>query len=388
MDGKETNSRMKKDVAIIGGSAAGFFTAYLLAREGYKVGVYEAEEEIQSSPRTLIVTSYMQDLIGSLCQGAVVNRVRRYELLADGRVATVSLSRPDLVIERSKLIKSLEVQAEANGVQVLKGRRFLSSRPNGKRLTFTISNNGGREPLEESVNILVGADGAFSKVAQSSGWPKQTTVPILQAIVELPNDMPSDTTRIWFVPEDTPYFYWLIPHSQTQGVLGLIGEDKVKGWKSLERFLERKGLAPIGFQSARIPLYTRWVPIHRKIGEGHVYLVGDAAGHVKVSTVGGIITGFRGALCVAEAIINGGYSRKSLGLRMELSLHLLMRRVLNHFTEADYARLLNMLKPSTKRSLAAFTRDQACRLLLHVFLRQPQVLLLGLQSLVRGNYKR
>jgi flavin-dependent dehydrogenase len=375
---------VNKDVAIIGGSAAGLFTACLLAREGHNVRVYEAEEEITSSPRTLIVTSYMQNLMGSLCQGAVVNRVRRYELLADGRVATVSLPRPDLVIERSKLIKNLAVQAEANGVQVLKGRRFLSLGPNGKGLAFYTSNNGGREPLEESVNILVGADGAFSTVAQSSGWPKQTTVPIVQAIVELPKDMPSDTTRIWFAPEDTPYFYWLIPHSQKQGVLGLIGEEKREAWKSLEWFLERKNLVPIEFQSAQIPLYSRWVPIHRKIGEGHVYLVGDAAGHVKVSTVGGIITGFRGASCVAEAIINGGYSQKSLGLRLELSLHLLIRRVLNDFTQADYATLFDMLKPSTKRSLAAFTRDQACRLLLHVFLRQPRVLLRGIQSLLMG----
>lgn len=374
---------MNKDVAIIGGSAAGLFTAYLLGREGCNVRVYEAEEQIQSSPRTLIVTSYMQNLMGSLCQGAVVNQVRRYELFADGRVATISLRRPDMVIERSKLIQGLAVRAEANGVQILKGKRFLNLSPNRKRLTFTISNDGSKETLEESVNILVGADGAFSEVARSSGWPKQTTTPILQAIVELPKDMPSDITRIWFAPEDTPYFYWLIPHSQTQGVLGLISEEKRKSWKSLERFLERKGLVPIEFQSAQIPLYTRWVPIHRKIGEGHVYLVGDAAGHVKDSTVGGIITGFRGASCVAEAIVNSGYSRKSLDLRLELSLHLLIRRALNHFTQADYARLLNMLKPSTKSSLAAFTCDQACRLLLHFFLRQPRVILLGLQSLVR-----
>jgi len=74
MDGKETNSRMKRDVAIIGGSAAGFFTAYLLARKGCKVQVYEAREDIQTSPRTLIVTSYMHDLTGSLCERTVINK--------------------------------------------------------------------------------------------------------------------------------------------------------------------------------------------------------------------------------------------------------------------------------------------------------------------------
>jgi 2-polyprenyl-6-methoxyphenol hydroxylase-like FAD-dependent oxidoreductase len=88
---------MTKDVAIIGGSAAGFFTAYLLARKGVDVRVFEAEDPLKPSPRTLIVTSYMPKMIGSLCESAVVNTIRRFELFADGRVATISLQRPDPV---------------------------------------------------------------------------------------------------------------------------------------------------------------------------------------------------------------------------------------------------------------------------------------------------
>ena len=60
---------MKKDIAVIGGSTTGFFTAYVLSQKGLGVRVFEAEENLQPSPRTLIVTSYMQDLIGSLGEG-------------------------------------------------------------------------------------------------------------------------------------------------------------------------------------------------------------------------------------------------------------------------------------------------------------------------------
>jgi len=48
------------------------------------------------------------------------------------------------------------------------------------------------------------------------------TVPLVQAIVRLPKDCPPDTTRVWFVPDDTPYFYWLIPESAERGALGVI----------------------------------------------------------------------------------------------------------------------------------------------------------------------
>lgn len=375
---------MINDVAIIGGSAVGFFTAHLLARKGCKVRVYEKGEDVCPSPRTLIVTSYMPDLIGSLCESVVLNKIGRFELFADGRVATISLRRPDLVIDRSKLIQRLAEQAEESGAKILTGHRFLGLKPNGKKLTFTVSYNGNGESIEESANILVGADGAFSKVAQSGGWPKPSTVPLFQAVVELPKDMPSDVTSVWFIPEDTSYFYWLIPHSPTQGVLGLIAEEESKGRMSLERFIERKGLVPIDFQSARIPLYTRWIPIQRKIGESHVYLVGDAAGHVKLSTVGGIVTGFRGALGVAESILNGGNSLKLRALRRELSIHRIIRRIFNDFTQADYIRLFDMLNPSTKRLLSVFTRDETGKLLMNLLLRQPRLLLLGLRAFLTG----
>ena len=76
---------MKKDIAIIGGSAAGFFTASLLAQEGLPVRIFEASNSVDPSPRTLIVTSYVSDLTGSLCEGTVVNEIRWFELFAGAR---------------------------------------------------------------------------------------------------------------------------------------------------------------------------------------------------------------------------------------------------------------------------------------------------------------
>jgi flavin-dependent dehydrogenase len=238
--------------------------------------------------------------------------------------------------------------------------------------------------MEWSAHTLVGADGTFSRVARAGGWEQQVAVSLLQAVVELPEDLPSDTTRVWFLPDETSYFFWLIPHSPTHGVLGLIAEDKNRGRMALERFLKRKGIVSKASQSAPTPLYTRWVPIRRKKGGNDVYLVGDAAGHVKVTTVGGVVTGLRGAKGVAEAILNGGHSSELRSLRSELNLHLLIRKCLNGFGEADYVRILDMLNPASRRLLSSYSRDEAIKLLLSLLLKQPQFLLLGLRALIRG----
>ena len=291
------------------------------------------------------------------------------------------LRQPDLVIERSKLLDDLATQAKESGARIFTGHRFLNLKPNGKNIAFNITNNGNGKPIEETTDILIGADGAFSRVAKSGGWPEQATVPLIQTVVKLPEDMSSDTTRVWFLPEDTPYFYWLIPHSPTHGVLGLIAEENHRGRMHLEQFIEKKGLEPIEYQSARIPIYRRWVPVHRKIGEGDVYLVGDAAGHVKATTVGGVVTGFRGALTVVDDILNKKSSNLKV-LRRELDLHALVRKTLQGFTQADYIKLLDMLNPSTMRTLSSFNRDETVKLLFHLFIGQPRLLLLGLRTIL------
>lgn len=378
------NRNHKGDVAIIGGSAAGFFTSSLLAKQGVPVRIFERGETLEPAVRTLIVTQRMRALLGPAAEGSIVNEIRRFELFTDGRVATVPLKHPDLIIERRTLIQNLANEARKAGAKVELGRRFHSLQPNGRGLVLEVErcSDGSREEIH--AGTVVGGDGATSRVARSAGWSPLETVPLLQAIVRLPKGMPADTSRVWFIPEDTPYFYWLIPESPTHGALGVIGEDGAKTKLRFERFLEKREFDPIEFQGARIPVYTRWVPVRRRVGNGSVYLVGDAAGQVKVSTVGGIVTGLRGAQGVAEAILNGGASHELKTLRRELDLHLLLRRTLHDFQQPDYSRLVDLLNDPTKQSLAEYSRDEAWKILWRVCLSQPRLVLLGLRGLFMG----
>jgi flavin-dependent dehydrogenase len=373
-----------RQVAVIGGSASGFFTATLLARAGCSVEVFERSEGLDPTPRTLIVTSHMRTLLGKVGERAVINEIRKFELFTDGRAAQVPLDRPDLIIERSRLIRGLAEQAQSQGAKVSFGNRFVSLESNGSGLRVGVERTRDARTEELHADVVVGADGALSRVAQAAGWPRQPTVPLLQAIVRIPSDMPLDTVRVWFIPDDTPYFYWLIPESRERAVVGLIGEDGQETRRCLEHFLEKRGFTALGFQGARIPVYHRWTPVERRVGAGRVFLVGDAAGQVKVTTVGGIVTGFRGAVGVTEAILNGGESRELRSLRRELDLHLLIRRTIHQFKQADYSRLVDLMNASTRQSLSQYTRDEAARVLWHITLSQPRLLLLGLRGLLSG----
>jgi flavin-dependent dehydrogenase len=254
--------------------------------------------------------------------------------------------------------------------------------PNSSGLRLETETSGRREELH--AGSVVGADGATSRVARTAGWPPIETVPLMQAIVRLPKDCSPDTTRVWFVPDDTPYFYWLVPESSERGALGVIGEQGSDTKRRFERFLEKKHLEPLEWQGARIPVYRKWVPVRKRMGNSDVYLVGDAAAQVKVSTVGGIVTGFRGALGVAQSILHRGRSAELSALRRELSTHWLIRRTLHHFQQKDYSQLVDLLDASTRASLGEINRDESTRLLWNVIRRQPQLVLLGLRGLLMG----
>jgi digeranylgeranylglycerophospholipid reductase len=344
--------------------------------------VFDSTRELDPRPRTLIVTSRMHEIVGEPSRSAVINEIRRFELFTDGRVAEIELRRPDLVIERSKLIRGLAEQAERAGARLVLGRRFRSLHARNHQLELTMERNEDGRSESVKASTVIGADGAASRVARMAGWPRQTTVPLVQAIVRLPPSMRGDTTRVWFIPEDTPYFYWLIPESPKRGAAGLIGEDGPQTRRALNRFLEKQHLEPLEFQAARIPLYTRWIPVRRRLSGASVYLVGDAAGHVKVTTVGGIVTGFRGATAVAEAILNGGASRRLKLLKRELNLHLLIRRAIHNFKQADYSKLVDLLNAAVRQDLELYTRDEPSRMLWRLCLHEPRLMLMGVRNLL------
>ncbi len=332
----------------------------------------------------MIVTHELSKLIGSLNEDTVLNKINCFELFANGRMAKVSLPKPDLVIERTKLLNELADRARVNGAKIHSDQRFLDFKPNGTRLKFRVTNNGFANAKEASTHILIGADGAFSNVAKFGGWPRQKTAPLIQAVVKLPSDMPSDTSRVWFLPEDTPYFYWLIPHSSSEGVLGLIAEDMQRGRHSLEQFMRRKGLKPSFVPKctdAYLPSLGTYSPPNR---EGRCLPSRRRCWSCEIINCWGCRYRIRGALSVVDHILGKNDQENLTKLRSELKLHWIIRKSLNSFTQNDYVELFDHLKPSILKILSTYTRDESIKLIFHLCLRQPKLLSIGLGKLLRN----
>ena len=363
-------SECPSQVVVVGASAAGLYTAWLLAKGGVPVLLLDQAERPGPPARTLIVTSRLRGVLDCIAEESIVNRTPGVQMFSPKASVAICLREPDLIVERATLIRLLARRAEAAGVEFLRGHRFLGLEPDhGGIYVHSESSTGQRVQLR--TRVLIGADGAGSPVASAVGLDSHTMVFNLQATVNMPRAADAGVTQVWFEPELTRYFFWLIPESGERAVAGLIANDRHQAHASLARFLAAHGLEPLGYQEAPVPLYNRRVS-WRNFSGARVMLVGDAAAQVKVTTVGGLVTGLRGAQAAARAVLRGtGYGRQSSGLRRELDSHLWIRTVLNRFGPSEYDELLRLVSARTIKVLASRTRDEAGRVLALSLLSQP-----------------
>jgi flavin-dependent dehydrogenase len=373
-----------QQATTVGASVAGLFAAYHLARRGLPVRVYDAQPALDPAPRTLIVTPALLDLLDFDAEEAILNRTRAFELISPDASARITLREPDLIIERDGLMALLARKVEEAGGELVFGHRLeeMENHRAVPALHFS-TDNGGREILAPRV---LGADGAESVVAGAAQLDGLERVALLQARVSLPADLAPDTVRVWFDRSTTRFFYWLIPESPQTGVAGLIADTQAQAKEALERFLAAHHLDPISYQDdALVPLHPLRFGPGRSSQDDHVLLVGDAAGQVKVTTVGGVVTGMRGARAAARAILRGTpYAFELRRLRRELNCHALVRRMLDGFTDEDYDQLLRMLNQWGRGVLRRYNRDELARAVWRLLPAQPRWLLLGARALVRG----
>jgi flavin-dependent dehydrogenase len=371
-------------IIIVGASAPGLFAAYLLARAGMEVEVYERSGALDFLPRTLIVTGRISDVLGFIPKEIILNEVSSVELFSKSRSARLELSRPDLIIEREKLIALLARVAEEAGARVIFKRRFLTflSTEGGVAVSFRDLEKGRDSQVR--ADVLIGADGAFSAVARAASSNGHFHTALLQAKVRLPEQINHHTYQVWFDPSRTKYFYWLIPESDETAAVGVIADDARQAGSSLKAFLNEQGLTAIEYQAAMVPMHK--FEYFAKVAEvrRRVYLIGDAAAQVKVTTVGGVVSGLRGARAIVEAILNGSNTGKEVRkLKRELDLHLLIRRLLDGFSDEDYDELIDFLNGELKQVLSEQTRDELSQMYLKLIASQPRLVMLGTKALLK-----
>ncbi|MGH9768111.1 MAG: FAD-dependent monooxygenase [Blastocatellia bacterium] len=372
-------------IIIVGASTPGLFAASLLAGAGADVEVYERAGTLDFAPRTLIVTGKISEVLGFIPEEVILNEVKHVELFSKSRTTKLELARPDLIIERQKLLVLLARMAEEAGAKILLGRRFLTFTSSGSGVNVVFRDSSAGIERQSQADVLIGADGAFSGVARAASHNGHFQTALLQARVRMNNGINRDTYRVWFDPARTKYFYWLIPESDEMAAVGLIADDARQAGGSLKSFLLEQGLEPTDYQAAMVPMHKFQYSARVTEVRRNVFLIGDAAAQVKVTTVGGVVTGLRGARAVAEAILNGSNSGKEISrLKRELDLHLLVRRLLDGFNDVDYDMLLDFLDGELSEVISNQTRDDLSRMYLSLISSQPKLLMLGAKAFLRG----
>ena len=372
---------MKYEIAVIGASTAGLSAAAWLAEAGREVAVLDRNPRGRFSRRTYIVTGAIRRAIPELDPGLFLNSIHTMEVQAGEQHRQIRLAEPDLVIERRQLRAYLLRQAEKAGVQLHWERELLQVDP--VQGTAVLAGPSGEESLLDS-QVLIAADGVNSRVRSSLGLPAVPSVPLLQAEIQLPAGWDPGVTRVWFDVEKTPYFYWLIPESDRRAVVGLIAEPGCEIGSLLNEFLAERGYRAGEYQSGQAALHRPGLVNRTAVNGRDIYLVGDAAGQVKVTTVGGTVTGFLGAKSVLEQVQNreqnGAWGRQ---LTKELNLHALIRWLLERMDTRGYQALIQAITPPVAEFLGTHQRDVMRGQFWKLPFLQPRFLGLGLKLLLR-----
>ena len=78
-------------VVIAGASTSGLFAAYLLAKAGVEVEVYERAGVLDPAVRTLIVTDKINDVMGFVPHEIILNEVKHIDLFSKSRSSNNSV---------------------------------------------------------------------------------------------------------------------------------------------------------------------------------------------------------------------------------------------------------------------------------------------------------
>ena len=386
---------MKFDVVIIGGSTAGLHAARILAEQGRRVAVFERRPDHQTERRTLIVTHALKEVLGGIVEEIALRHIETMGVASRREETAIRLREPDPVVERAAMTKLLTGQAIAAGAAMFYGWRFKNFTNSSSldeavplEILFECSNgrslgkNGGTSTRIGAAEAVIGSDGALSDVAVASGIARPPCVPLIQAECILPKAWDPGSCKVWFKVDETRYFYWLIPESDRHCVVGLIGERGVRVRQLLERFLDRQGLEPQAWQAGHVAMHHPRLKPWTKIKKVPVYLVGDAAGQVKVTTVDGTVTGLQGAEAAARAILQGTSYRSELRpVKRELDLHWWVRWALERLDNRGYDHLVRAVSGDVKNFLGKYNRDTMVPVFWKLPFIEPRLIRIGMQCL-------
>jgi len=292
------------DAVVVGAGPAGSATARDIAKAGYRVLLLEEHNGVGRplhcsglvTPRTLELAKVGGKVVVNEIRGALIYPPSGSPLSIGGDGVRA------LAVDRTRFDEALSAQAQSAGAELLLSTRFAAFERKDGLVQVYAERRG--EQASFSTKILIGADGAQSKVARQLGVHSlRGTVWGLSAEVRV-KEAPADHVILFMDNTLAPgWFAWMIPLGDGRARVGLGGVKRVKPAESLGLLADRfpayfHNGEPMGFTAASMPL---WRPLRPY--SDNVLLVGDAARQVKPTSGGGIYVGLVGARHAARSAI-------------------------------------------------------------------------------------
>jgi digeranylgeranylglycerophospholipid reductase len=362
------------EITIIGAGPIGCYAGYLLSKQGYQVTIYEEHKEIGLPVQcTGILTSdiYQFQDIRKIIKKSIINKVHNAEIISKNEhKISFKLKKENYIIDREKFDKGIADLAKTEGVQIHTGCKCISITESH----IIIKEKNKKELKTIRKNILIGADGPNSIIRKHISKKKIKYWSGVQVTARYMND-----NYVEFYPFKDG-FSWIVPLNQKTARIGILARKNTG--KKMQSFLIRKNIQKKdikNWQGGLVPYYSK----NLKTQKDNTYILGDAATQVKATTGGGIIPGLLAAQSLAESLKNtkirkhNQYEKrwkKKIGLN--LLMHLLIRNILDTFSEKDYERLFRYCsKRKVKEIIETYDREDALKLISTLLIKEPRFIL-------------
>jgi geranylgeranyl reductase family protein len=352
-------TRQDYDVIVVGGGPAGSSAARVAAENGVSVLLLEEHTKIG---RPIQCTGLLS------LHGIESTKTRKdiqlrpitgvYVYSPDGtRIKLGGQKLQAQVIDRDRLDQQLVQDAESAGVEVRSGIKVTGWESGN---IHAIAPATG-ETFTFSTPLVIGADGAHSRVAQWAKLPRPTKqVYGVQVLVPHKPER-EDFVEVFIGRQIAPNFFaWAVPAGDNTARVGLASDTVKEGRATLDRLLEER-YSPdvINRQGGTIPF---GLP-DQTVADG-VMLVGDAAGQAKPTSGGGIYTssvcGMIAGEVAAQAVKQNDFSRAFLNqyeqrwrdkLERELQFGWHAHRLLCHLSDDQINRVFEWLSKIEVQSI-------------------------------------
>lgn len=341
-------------VKIIGAGPAGLWAAKHL---GPECMVYEEHKKIGHPVHCTGLISRRIDSLVRLPKEAVVNRIHGARLFShNGLSLELTRGRPEAyVIDRARFDLHLAGLAQKAGAKIVLGQKA----------------NPGQ-------GVTIAADGASSRTRKSFGLQLKA-IPSLQYILRPAQCLDPNFVELHFINRD--FFAWVVPENEKIARVG-VADRRCRA--VLDSFV-RKRFERFRIRERQAGLVVVGGPMKKTVF-GNTMLVGDAAGQVKATTGGGIITGMMCAEVAARCAqkpqsYENAWRRSRVG--RELAAARAIRELLSNLEPKDYESLIEFGERNLDLMKKHGDMDFHSRMILEM-LKRPGNWLLVMKLIAKG----